>query len=149
MTWDEWEQAKAGAGQPVGMQLNEVAPVGGGGTGGDGDLVVRDDELGALGNLAYDIHQRFSADSDHARQNTFDAATELTNDGLDMGSALTELHDAWNTKTGTLKEACAHISNHLDFSRAAHAQDEAEIVTSMRNAAGQEMTVSRIYDYIK
>lgn len=149
MAWDEWEQAKATAsGQDTRMQLNQHAPVGGGG-GGNGDLVVRDDELGALGNMAYELRGQVSTAGDHARQNTFDAATGLTNDGLDMGAALTELHDAWSTKLGTLKEACAHISNHLDYSRAAHAKDEDKVATGMRNAAGKEMTVSRIHDYIK
>ncbi|GAB2793052.1 hypothetical protein ACWGJ2_08825 [Streptomyces sp. NPDC054796] len=113
------------------------------------DLVVHDDELGALGNLAHDLRQKLSTDADHARQTTFDASIELFNDGLDMGSALTELHDAWNTKLGTLKEACAHISNHLDYSRAQHAKDEDKIATQMKTADGKAMTVSRINEYIK
>ncbi|MFH8691468.1 hypothetical protein ACH4EC_31940 [Streptomyces anulatus] len=116
MAWDEWEQAKARAQQDAAMRLNQVAPEGS--SGGDGDLVVHDNVLGALGNAAHSLRQHFSTASDHARQNTFDASIQLFNDGLDMGSALTELHDAWNTKAGTLKEACAHISNHLDYTRA-------------------------------
>lgn len=133
-------------GGPVGMRLNQLAPEGGG---GGNDLVVHDDELGALGNMAYELRQKLSRDGDHARQTTFDASIELFNDGLDMGSALTELHDAWSTKLGTLKEACAHISNHLDYTRAEHAKDEDKIATQMRNADGKSMTASRIYDYIK
>ncbi|MEV6782397.1 hypothetical protein [Streptomyces sp. NPDC051098] len=148
MTWDEWEQAKGRVfDQGQHMQLNQLAPERGGG-GGDVDLVVHDNVLGALGNLAYSLRQRFSTAADHARPTTFDASIELFNDGLDMGSALTELHDAWNTKTGTLKEACAHISNHLDFSRAEHAKDEVKIATTMRDAGG-DLSVSRINDYFK
>ncbi|MFD0036129.1 hypothetical protein ACOMD4_31385 [Streptomyces anulatus] len=148
MAWDEWEQAKARAQQDAAMQLNRVAPEPGG-SGGDGDLVVHDDVLGALGNLAHTLRQHFSTASDHARQNTFDASIQLFNDGLDMGSALTELHDAWNTKAGTLKEACAHISNHLDYSRAQHAKDAVEIATDLRTVGGDELSVSRINDYYK
>ncbi|MDJ0465153.1 hypothetical protein [Streptomyces sp. H27-C3] len=152
MAWDEWEQLKTEAAerQSTNMQLNQIPADGGGGsTGGQADLVVRDDELGKLGNMAYGLREGLRVDADHARQNTFDASIELLNDGLDMGSALTQMHDAWNSQLGTLKEACAHISNHLDFTRAQHAKDEVKIQTDMRNAAGDLMSVSRIKDYTK
>ncbi|MER5227486.1 hypothetical protein [Streptomyces flaveus] len=151
MAWEEWEQLKADAAQrqSTQMQLNQLPADGGGGSGRDGDLVVHDDELGKLGNLAYDLLERFRVDADLARPSTFTASIDLFNDGLDMGSALTELHDAWNTQQGALKEACAHISNHLDFTRAQHAKDEAHVVTGMQNAAGDLMTVSRINEYFK
>jgi hypothetical protein len=48
-----------------------------------------------------------------------------------------------------LKEACAHISNHLDHTRSAHAEDEQKIATQMRNDDGRLMTVSRINDLMK
>ncbi|MFT9785272.1 hypothetical protein ACMZ5E_03380 [Streptomyces rhizosphaericola] len=146
MAWDEWEQAKTRTQQDA-LRLNQVASEGGGGGGDQGDLVVHNDVLGALGNLAYGLRQQFSTASDHARQNTFDASVQLFNDGLDMGSALTELHDAWITKSGTLKQACAHISNHLDYSRAERAKDEVKIATDMRTADGDDLSVSRIRDY--
>ena len=151
MTFDEWEQAREKASQPTSMQLNRLdAGSGGGGNGGGNDnLSVRDDELGAIGNLAYELRERLTRDGDHARQTTFNASVELTNDGMDSGKALTELHDAWSTKLKTLMEACAYISNHLDYTLVAHAKDEDDITTSMRNASGDLMTVSRIYDYIK
>ncbi|HET6861307.1 MAG TPA: hypothetical protein VFH94_29930 [Streptomyces sp.] len=153
MAWDEWDELKteAAARQSTSMQLNQLPADGSAGStgGGQGDLVVRDDELGMLGNMAYSLREGLRVDADHARQNTFDASIELLNDGLDMGSALVQLHDAWNSQLGTLKEACAHISNHLDFTRAQHAKDEVKIQTGMRNAAGDLMSVSRIQDYIK
>ncbi|PAZ17488.1 hypothetical protein CLM62_01785 [Streptomyces sp. SA15] len=150
MAWEEWDQLKADAvqRQSTQMQLNQL-PADGGGSGGGGDLIVRDDELGKLGNMAYDLLERFRVDADLARPSTFTASIDLFNDGLDMGSALTELHDAWSTQQQTLYEACAHISNHLDFTRAQHAKDEAHVVTGMRNAAGDLMTVSRINEYLK
>ncbi|MER7697241.1 MULTISPECIES: hypothetical protein [unclassified Streptomyces] len=142
MAWDEWEQLKSEAAQrdSARMRLNEATP-GGGGTAGDGDLVVHDDELGKMGNTAYELRQKFGVDSDFARPSTFTASIDLFNDGLDMGAALTELHDAWNTQAGTLKDACAHISNHFDFTRAQHAKDQVQVATSL--------PVSKIDDYIK
>lgn len=52
MAWDEWEQAKSRAQQDASMRLNQVAPERGGGSGDNGDLIVHNDVLGALGNLA-------------------------------------------------------------------------------------------------
>ncbi|QKW60694.1 hypothetical protein HUT15_09275 [Streptomyces sp. NA03103] len=149
MAWEEWEQLKSGAveRQSAHMQLNQLPAESGGG--GGSDLVVHDDELGKLGNMAYDLRERLRVDGDFARPSTFTASNDLFNDGLGMGSALLEVHDAWNTQLQTLNEACAHISNHLDFSRARHAEDEAHVVTGMRNAAGDLMTVSRINSYFK
>ncbi|MFG3354538.1 hypothetical protein [Streptomyces sp. NPDC048001] len=149
MTWTEWEQVKDEVAQrgPAQMQLNRLIDEPGGG--GAPDLVVRDDELGALGNMAYDLREGFRVAADHARPSTFTASVELFNDGLDLGSALTEMHDAWNTQQQALKEACAHISNHLDFTRAQHAKDEVDIETGMRDAAGDLLTVSRLNELLK
>ncbi|WP_330457558.1 hypothetical protein [Streptomyces sp. NBC_00820] len=107
---------------------------------------MHDDELGRLGNMAHDLRERLHVDGDFARPTTFTASNDLFNDGLETGSALLEVHDAWNTQLQTLNEACAHISNHLDYSRAQHAKDDAQVGTGMRNAAGDLMTVSRIND---
>ncbi|QIB43835.1 hypothetical protein [Streptomyces aureoverticillatus] len=128
MTWDEWEQLKAAAAQGHAdrTRLNSVT-----GPSTAADLVVHDDELGALGGIAYRLRDRLRKDSDHARESTFGAAVELSNEGLDMGSALTELHDAWNSKSRTLVDACGHISNHLDFTRAQHKKDDDKVATSV------------------
>ncbi|MFC7303194.1 hypothetical protein ACFQVC_03050 [Streptomyces monticola] len=145
MAWDEWEELKADAAdkQSMQMQLNGQEAGGGGskGAGGDGDLVVQDNELAKLGSLAYDLRERLRVDSDHARATTFDASIELLNDGLDMGPALTELHDAWSSQARTLVDACAHISNHLDYTRALHSSEDAKVATSM--------SASRINEYVK
>lgn len=150
MSWNEWEQIKTEVAQQKStqMQLNR-APDESGWTTGGGDLVVHDDQLGAIGNMAYDLRERFRVDADHARPSTFRASVDLFNDGLDLGAALTEMHDAWNTQQQALKEACAHISNHLDFSQAQHAKDEVEIETSLRDATGHLMTVSRLDELFK
>lgn len=150
MAWDEWEQLKTQAleGQSARMRLNQL-PADGGGGGGGSDLVVHDDQLGKLGNMAYDLRERLRVEGDLARPSTFTASNDLFNDGLDTGSALLQVHDAWNTQLHALLEACAHISNHLDFTRAQHAKDEAHIVTGMRDATGDLMTPSRINDYFR
>nr|WSZ98105.1 hypothetical protein OH820_22725 [Streptomyces sp. NBC_00857] len=147
MAWDEWEQAKSSSAQ---TRLNQL-PADGGGSGGGGkdDLTVQDDELGKLGDMARSLRDQLSTDGDHARVATFDASNQLFNDGLDMGSGLLQVHDAWSTKLATLKEACAHISNHLDYSRSTHAKQEKKIVTGMQSLDGKTMTVSRIYDQFK
>ncbi len=146
---EEWMQAKERAAQSAAMQLNKLDAGGGSSGNNGGDLVVHDDQLGALGNMAHDLRSKLSVYGDQARPSTFDASIELFTDGLEMGSALTGLHDAWQTQLGTLKEACAHISNHLDYTKASHAKDEVKIATEMRNLEGQRMSVSRIYDFIK
>ncbi|MFH8988823.1 hypothetical protein [Streptomyces sp. NPDC017940] len=128
MSWDEWEQLKAEAAQrrADGVRLDGVP-----GPNAAADLVVHDDELGALGGIAYRLRERLRKDSYHARESTFGAAVELSGDGLAMGAALTALHDAWNTKSRTLVDACGHISNHLDFTRAQHKKDDDDVATSV------------------
>lgn len=141
MAWEEWEQLKAAAAQKAAAhtQLNQVEPSAG--PGANGDLVVHDAELGQLGGIAHRLRDRLRKDSDHAREATFGAAVELTNDGLGMGAALTTLHDAWNSKSRTLVDACGHISNHLDFTRAQHKKDDDKVATSV--------SVSAIDKYMK
>ncbi|GHJ37590.1 hypothetical protein [Streptomyces sp. TS71-3] len=150
MAWDEWEHLKADAAKrrSAGMQIDHVPdPLPGNAR--DGDLVVHDDELGKLGNMAHDLRDRLSVEGDYARASTFDASVQLFNDGLDTGSALTELHDAWNSQLSTLKEACAHISNHLDFTRGQHGKDDAAIQTGVRDVDGNLLTPSRINEYFE
>ena len=136
--------------QSTGMQLNQAttpdtAPSG---SSYSPDLVVHDDQLGKIGNVAASLFRQIQKEGDEAREETFDAATSLTGQEVDMGAGLLAVHDAWNTQTGTVKEACAHISNHLDFTRKSHGQDEDKIRTEMRDVAGKNMTPSRIQDYI-
>lgn len=139
MTWDEWEQAKQDA--AARMRLNQLPPDAGGPVRMNPDLVVHDHVLGALGDMARRLRDRVARDGDHARTATAEAASELAVDGLDLGGALHAVHDAWATKLATLKDACAHISNHLDHSRAVHAEDDQKIAA--------DMPVSRIWDAIK
>ncbi|MFD9217911.1 hypothetical protein ACFVY9_33425 [Streptomyces sp. NPDC059544] len=155
MAWDEWEQAKAAVASrndSEQMRLNRLPAEGSGPTGtggGSPDLVVHDDVLGKLGDMARSLRDQLSKDGDHARVATFEASNDLFNGGLDMGAGLLEVHDAWNTKLATLKEACGHISNGLDYSRSTHRKTEQKIVLGMKALDGTLMTQSRIYDQIK
>jgi hypothetical protein len=128
MTFEqEWAELRAAAADRTAMQINSIPAEGGGGGGGGKDLVVNRDDLGAIGNDAYDLLGRLQKEGDIARASTFDAATALANGNFVSGSAVLKVHDSWQTHLGTLLDACAQISNHLDYSKAQHAKDEAKI----------------------
>ncbi|MFJ7158037.1 hypothetical protein ACIQUQ_24310 [Streptomyces sp. NPDC101118] len=105
------------------------------------DLSVDPDALGAVGGDAYDLYQRLSRDGDHARPATFDASIALTNTNFRSGPALLTVHDRWNTQLRTLLDACANVSNHLDYSAASHAKEEADITAAL--------SASKINEYLK
>ncbi|MEU8616981.1 hypothetical protein [Streptomyces sp. NPDC048623] len=122
------------------MRLNQAAPAAGGAGGAaNADLSVSRDDLGAIGGDAYELRQRLSKDGDHARPQTFEAALALTNGNFGSGAALLQVHDRWNEQLHTLLDAVAHISNHLDYSAAAHDKDDADIIT--------DLSVSKIDQY--
>ncbi|MEV4334218.1 hypothetical protein AB0K02_27435 [Streptomyces sp. NPDC049597] len=143
MAWDEWEQIKTEATerQSAQMQLNRVGQ-GSGAFGGAADLVVNKDDLGAVGHEAHVLYGRLSRDGDHARPSTFNAAIALTNGGFTSGSELLKVHDRWNKQLRTLLDACARISNHLDYTRSTHAKNDADI-------GGSLTSVSKINEYFK
>jgi len=123
------------------MQTNGVGGSAGA-SGGAADLVVNQDDLGAIGHEAYLLHGRLSRDGDHARPSTFDASIALTNGNFTSGSELLKVHDRWNSQLRTLLDACARISNHLDYSKSVHAKDDADI-------GGQLLSTSKIDEYFK
>ncbi|MFZ4297431.1 hypothetical protein ACOZE3_05815 [Streptomyces cinereoruber] len=143
MSWGEWEKLKSDAveRQPSQMRLNGLD--GNGGTSaGSGDLVVNRDDLGAIGHEAYLLYGRLTRDGDHARPSTFDASLALTNGTFTSGSELLKVHDRWNSQLRTLLNACARISNHLDYTKSTHAKDDADI-------GGQLLSTSKIDEYFK
>ncbi|GAA2594650.1 hypothetical protein [Streptomyces axinellae] len=140
MSWAEWDHAKANATAGEGgtrMRLNgyTAADHPGDGPRRDLDLVVHDDELGKLGNMAHGLRKQLGTDGKHAQKATSDAAGDLAADGFDMGDALSELHGAWETKVKTLQDACGQISDHLDYTRGAHSEDEGKIKGAMSSIA--------------
>ncbi|MFS0696273.1 hypothetical protein [Streptomyces nitrosporeus] len=140
---EEWAQLReAAAARRSAMQLNSLPAEGGGGGGGNADLVVNRDELGAIGNDAYDLRVRLSKQGDHARPATFDAAIALTNGNFASGSAVLKVHDFWQTHLKTLLDSLAHISNHLDYTKAQHAKDDVKV-------EGDLAPISKLTEYMK
>ncbi|MFD4785912.1 hypothetical protein ACFWN1_02275 [Streptomyces sp. NPDC058459] len=132
MTFEqEWAEMRTAAAKRSAMRINSVPAEGSGGGGGGYDLVVNRDDLGAIGSDAYDLLGRLGKEGDIARPATFDAATALTNGNFASGSAVLKVHDFWQTQLRTLLDACGQISNHLDYSKARHAQDEVKIVAEL------------------
>ncbi|MFF6910235.1 hypothetical protein ACFY9Q_30360 [Streptomyces sp. NPDC012389] len=141
MTFDEeWSELRAAAAERTAMRINGVPSEGGGG--GTPDLVVNRDDLGAIGNDAYDLRTRLSKEGDHARPATFDAAIALTNGNFASGAAVLKVHDRWRAQIKTLLDSCAHISNHLDYTKAQHAKDEVKVV-------GDLTPISKLTEYLK
>ncbi|MFD5894251.1 MULTISPECIES: hypothetical protein [unclassified Streptomyces] len=134
---EEWAQLRDEAARRHSMRLNSLPAEGGG-----GNLVVNRDDLGRIGNDAYDLRVRLSRDGDHARPATHDAAIALTNGQFTSGSALLKVNDRWQTHLKTLLDACARISNHLDFTKAQHAKDDVKI-------EGDIAPISALTDYMK
>ncbi|MFJ6016145.1 hypothetical protein [Streptomyces sp. NPDC092952] len=143
MAWNEWERIKTEAVREESppTRTNGVGESSGA-SGGAADLVVNRDDLGAVGHEAYLLRGRLSRDGDHARPATFEAAVALTNGNFTSGSQLLTVHDRWNSQLRTLLDACARISNHLDYSRSVHAEDDADI-------GGKLLSVSRIDEYYR
>ncbi|MFE1950387.1 hypothetical protein ACFW9D_07965 [Streptomyces sp. NPDC059524] len=155
MAWDEWEQLKQQASErsSTQMQLNQLAESGGGGR----NLMVYDDDLGEVGHEAHGLHGdlRKQADVDgmgadkQGNGPSGQAAAELKGQNFTMGGALAETVRTWSSQVDSLLQACAHISNHLNYSKKAHAQDDATIAASVRNSDGSTMSVSELNKYFK
>jgi hypothetical protein len=135
----EWAELRAAAAERGAMQINSAPAQGGGGS---ADLVVNRDDLGAIGNDAYELRTKLSKDGDHARPATFDAAIALTNGNFASGSAVLKVHDFWQTHLKTLLDSCAHISNHLDYTKALHSKDDVKI-------GGDLSSISKLSEYMK
>ncbi len=93
------------------------------------------DDLGAIGGDAYQLHSRLAKDGAHARQTTSDAATALVGAHFETGAALRQVHETWSQQVKALTDACAHISNHLDYSAAAHQKNDDDIAGAMTSVA--------------
>ncbi|WP_228925561.1 hypothetical protein [Streptomyces sp. DH7] len=140
MTFEkEWAELRAAAAERGAMQINSAPAQGGGGS---ADLVVNRDDLGAIGNDAYELRTKLSKDGDHARPATFDAAIALTNGNFASGSAVLKVHNFWQTHLKTLLDSCAHISNHLDYTKALHSKDDVKI-------GGDLSSISKLSEYMK
>ncbi|MFJ8846512.1 hypothetical protein ACIRFF_26845 [Streptomyces cyaneofuscatus] len=162
MTFDEeWAGLVSAAKerqQAVGVRLNQLDPGPGGPSGGSQhDLVVKQDDLGAVGHEAFRLHSELRKRADIAGAgsgkgesgSTALAAKELSGRNLTMGAELYTTLSVWTSQVKTVLQMCAHISNHLDYSKKSHAADDAAIAASLRNRDGTAVPVSEISKYVK
>ncbi|MFG2717982.1 hypothetical protein ACGFW5_06710 [Streptomyces sp. NPDC048416] len=133
MPWDEWEQLKqeaAGRGSTA-MRLNRLPSAQddhpGTPSGAQGDLRVDQKDLAAIGDAAYRLRQDLGLFGGHARGASLAAAGGLATQGFALGKALDHVAVHWVDQVQSLLDACAHISNHLDYTKGAHAGDETHI----------------------
>ncbi|RPK43429.1 MULTISPECIES: hypothetical protein [unclassified Streptomyces] len=115
------------------MRLNSAGDSGGpGAEKGSADYVVPDDELGHIGHAAFGLFDGLESTGKHAKAASETAGTSLKGDGFDTGAAFTEVIGTWETQVKTLLQACAHISNHLDYAKASNKADDEWIETQLR-----------------
>ncbi|WP_225636471.1 hypothetical protein [Streptomyces solaniscabiei] len=154
MVWDEWESAKTAVrdSHAVRTQLDQVGSEGT----GDQDLVVYQDDLGAVGHEAFILHGELKKRADIAGAgadkggsgSTMQAAALLKSAGLGLGSELESTVEIWTSQVKHVLQACAHISNHLDYSKKLYAHEDAKIAAEIRGRTGT-LPVSVLNEYFK
>ncbi|MCS0634619.1 hypothetical protein NX801_02875 [Streptomyces sp. LP05-1] len=141
MAWDEWEQLKSAAGerQSTRMRLNRVPDETGDGkslaTNPQGDLKVSNQHLSRIGDQAFELCNRLWREGRVAERTTDSAGTDLAAQGFELGGALTQVSLSWSSSLADLMDACAQISNHMDYTKNAHAGDEVFIERQMSGIA--------------
>jgi hypothetical protein len=125
MAWDEWEQLKSS----TAMQLNGPPAQGGGDSAGGGgpELRASQQDLAAVGDAAFRLFDNLGKHGRDAWSISQTAAKDLSTQGFALGGALDHVQDKWEKQLKTLLDACAHISNHMDYTKGAHAGDEYHI----------------------
>lgn len=103
----------------------------GGGKSSWGDLTVSQKDLAAVGSAAQDLFDDFGQYRDYARVASMTAAGGLKDEGFALGGALDHVAERWGDQVQSLLDACAHISNHLRFTRNQHAADESFIAGTL------------------
>lgn len=134
MAWDEWEQLKSEAAQrgSTAMRLNRLpAEAGSGGAGPQGDLAVNQQDLAAVGDSAFKLFENLGRHGRDAWSVSQTAAKDLTTQGFALGGGLDHVQERWEKQVQSLLDACAHISNHMDFTQNAHAGDEYHIYSTV------------------
>lgn len=148
MAWDEWEQLKSEAAErhSTQMQLNQADPGDGGRglgvTGEAGVLKVSEKDLAAVGSKAHDLYDRLWREARIAVPTSDTAASGLKSQGFALGGALQHVSTRWDEQLKSLLDACAHISNHLRFTKKTHQNDEDTIYRAMSSIA----TLDRAFD---
>ncbi|MFF5553976.1 hypothetical protein [Streptomyces olivaceoviridis] len=88
-------------------------------------------DLAAIGSAAHELFQDLGRFSDHARMSSIKAAGGLKSEGFDIGAALDHVAGRWVDQVQSLLDACAHISNHLRYTKNQHAADESYIAGTL------------------
>ncbi|WP_369147779.1 hypothetical protein [Streptomyces sp. R44] len=121
------------------------------------NLVVTQDDLGAVGHEAYLLHERLREGADIAGAgsdrsgagSTAQAARELSSRHMTMGGELLTTLSVWDSQVKTVLQMCAHLSNHLDYSKRSYAQNDRHIEDSLRHRDGTAVPVSEISTYVR
>jgi ribosomal protein S15P/S13E len=134
---DEWNRLVSAAAQRKSTQtrLNQLDGGEGGGGAPQGDLSVDQKDLAAIGDEAFKLRGRLVKDGDHARASSYSAAAALRKD-FEIGGALDHVTTRWKEQLRTLTDACAHISNHLEYTDRAHSNDE-HYISGLFNSLSQ------------
>ncbi|MFF2726981.1 hypothetical protein ACFVS9_03635 [Streptomyces sp. NPDC058008] len=152
---DEWAELKGDARERRAARM--TLDTAGGPSGTDGDLVVHQDDLGAVGNEAFRVHGELKKCADIAGAGadkegagtTARAAAELRRRNLGAGGELYTTLEVWSSQVRTVLQMCAHISDHLDYSKKAHANDEVRIEADLTGRDGSAVPVSELEKYVK
>ncbi|MEV6963073.1 hypothetical protein AB0M97_28710 [Streptomyces sp. NPDC051207] len=130
MAWEEWDRlkAQAAAQEPsAGMQLNQVDGGGGGVTGTPstyGDLTVSQGDLAKIGEHAFSLYNDLWDKARRVVPSSETAAGKLSGDGFALGGGLQHVATRWDEQVSSLRDACAHISNHMRVTKKIHSGDE-------------------------
>ncbi|GAB1338164.1 hypothetical protein ACE1SV_47540 [Streptomyces sp. E-15] len=137
MAWDEWEQLKAEAaqGQSTQMRINHLPDPGSGGSyalpGKTGDLKVGHKDLEKIGGAAHHLYDQLWDKARVATPSSDSAAGDLSKQGFALGAGLQHVSNRWDEQLKSLMDACAQISNHMQTTKAVHANDEHYIQRQM------------------
>ncbi|MGW1803420.1 hypothetical protein [Streptomyces sp. NPDC002078] len=120
-------------------------------------MVVHQDDLGAVGHGADILYDDVKSQADIAAAgagkgstgSTMQAAATLKSHGFQTGNALEATVEMWTSQVKSVLQACAHISDHLDYTRKLHAQDDAKIGAVLRGRDGSAVFVSQLNAYFK
>lgn len=135
MAWDEWEQLKADASDEgsARMQLNQAPGQSGGAQ--KGDLAVDHQDLTGVGNSAFKLFENLGRYGRDAWSSSQTAAKDLKTQEFAIGGALDHVQERWEKSLQTLLDACAHISNHMDFTKKTHRGDDHHTASTVSGIA--------------
>ncbi|MGW5018108.1 MULTISPECIES: hypothetical protein [Streptomyces] len=145
----EWKELKQHAGShdaSTRMRLNQTTTPDADGTGW---LVVKREDVGEVGHAAYKLWNKLRTsadiDGDKGEQGATDsAAKQLKAHSFMLGDELDRAASYWRSQVKTVLQGCAHISNHLDFSKDYHHREDRKIGTQMAAKDGEPLTPSKI-----